>query len=426
MCVKEFIGFNCGHCALPTLRGCPIVSQSPHFPYCRYPAERPIIVTENCPSCARVVWNQRTLANEESHREMHYRLGREGCVFEGEKGGCETRFDIDIERELGGGGRQIQHAGYERMLAPGQMQIMEMPSGNAERSGGGAGATTMGRKVSKKDRRKSSREIEEAIARVEARFAAINMESSRHAAIEDALRSAGHAYGAAPGGPDNDPDLYAQQTLLDRASSLEMETDQQMSNYYHNPRNSSGLGNVYIGHQFGNGAVGHEALPENDSGPQLHEAHLPGERQDWVQNYIGTTKYYPGGEQFRGASWGEMIANVKYDPGSVVPRGPRAKQERSIRFRGAAQQFSSQMLPSNFSDPALGAPTVDGFHGGRSILSEGIGAAARQPEPYAPPADPLTSVNHPVFDGLNEYSPPNRPYRGPAIVNSDMASTGYT
>lgn len=353
MCVKEFIGFNCGHCALPTLRACPIASQSPHFPYCRFPAERPITVPENCPSCARVVWNQRTLANEESHREMHYRLGWEECVFEGERGGCETRFDIDIERELGGGGRQIRHVGYERVLAPGQMQI-ETSGGNAERIETGAGAATMRRKVTKNDRRKSSREIEEAIARVEARFAAMNMESSRRAMIEDTLRSAGQAYVAAPGRSDNDSELHAQQTLLDGASGLGMETEHQLSNY-HNPRNRSGPGqlpssdassphfgsqvppgNAYIGYQFGNEAGGHEALPEianldntkewNDSSRQLRADRLSGEQKDGVQNYIGTTKYYPGGEQYRGASWGEMIANVKHTPDSVVPRGPRVKQ----------------------------------------------------------------------------------------------------
>ncbi|OBT89943.1 hypothetical protein VE02_01538 [Pseudogymnoascus sp. 03VT05] len=449
MCVKEFIGFNCGHCALPTLRGCPIVSQSPHFPYCRYPAERPVIVPENCPPCARVVWNQRTLANEESHREMHYRLGREECVFEGEKGGCETRFDIDIERELGGGGRQIRHAGY--VFVPGQMQI-EAYGGNVERSEGGPGTTTMTRKVSRKDRRKSSREIEEAIARVEARFAAINMESTRRAAIEDALRSAGQAYVAVPGHSDNDTELHAQQTLLDGASVLRMETEHQMSNH-HNPKHRSAPvqlprtddssphfgsqvrpGNAYIGYQFGNEAVGHEALPgansnnakeENDSGRQLYAARLAGEQKVGVQNYTGTTKYYPDKEQYRNASWDETIPNVKYNPGSVVPRGPRAKQERSLQFRGAAQQFTSQMSPSNFTDLALEMDIgpVEGFHGGRSTLPEERGLAARRAEPHTPPTDPLAGVNHPEFDGVNEYSAPNRPYRGPAIVSSDMANT---
>ena len=352
MCVKEFIGFSCGHCALPTLRACPIASQSAHFPYCRYPAERPVQVPENCPSCARVVWNQRTLANEESHRELHYRLGREECVFDGEKGGCETRFDIDIEREGGGGRRQIRHAGYERVPAPEQMQI-ETSGGNADRSENGAGAATMRRKATRKDRRKSSREIEEAIARVEARFAAVNMESSRRAAIEDALRIAGQAYVAAPGRSDNDSKFHTQQTLLDGASGLRMANGHQMSNYRNSrsrcgsgpsPRSDAGSshfgfqvpsGNAYAGYLLGNEAVGHVALleetnlnntKEEDSDRQLHAARLSGARIDGVQNYIGTTKYYPGEEQYRGAPWGEMIANVKLMPDNVVPRGPRATQ----------------------------------------------------------------------------------------------------
>ncbi|OBT67519.1 hypothetical protein VE03_03775 [Pseudogymnoascus sp. 23342-1-I1] len=452
MCVKEFIGYNCGHCALPTLRGCPIASQSPHFPYCRYPAERPIPVPENCPSCARVVWNQRTLANEGSHREMHYRLGREECVFDSEKGSCETRFDIDIEREGGSGGRQIQHAGYERVLVPGQMQI-EASVWNAGRSESGAGVATMRRKVLKS--RKSSREIEEAIARVEARFAAINVESSRRAANEGALCSAGQTYVAAPDRPDNDPEPHTQQSLLGGTSGLRVETERRVS--YHNSMAKSGPGqlsssgassphfgfqaqpgNAYIGYQFGNETAGHEPLlettnlnsakVESDSGRQLDAARLLGERKGGVQNYIGTTKYYPGEEQYRGASLDEMIANVKYKPEGVVPRGPKDKQERSVQFRGAAQQFSSQIPPSNFPGPALGtnAPALADFRGSQSTLPEEISTSARRPEPHAPPTRPLRSDQHPVFDGINEYYPLNRPYRGPAIVSSDMANTGYT
>ncbi|KFY31076.1 hypothetical protein V493_01440 [Pseudogymnoascus sp. VKM F-4281 (FW-2241)] len=455
MCVKEFIGFNCGHCALPTLRACPIASQSPHFPYCRYPAERPIPLTENCPSCARVLWNQRTLANEESHREVHYRLGREECAFDSEKGSCETRFDIDIEKEGGGGGRQIRRAGHERVMEPVRMQI-EAHCGNAEISESGIGAAIVRRKVTKKDRRKSSREIEEAIARVEARFAAINMESSRQTAIEDALRSAGQDYVAAPSRSDNDPELHVQQTLLDSVGDLQMETEYQASNY-HSPKSISGPGqlsssdassphfgprlppgNAHIGYQFGNEAVGLEALPDrtnliktkdkNDSGRQVHAARLSGERKYGVQNYIGTTKYYPGEEQYRGAPWDVMIADVKYKPDSVVPRGPRAEQERSVGYQGAAQQSTSQMPPPNYSEPALrmNAPPVDDFHGSQSTLPEEIGAAARRPKSYDSQTDPPTSANYSVFDGVNEHSPLYRSYRGPAIVSSDMANTGYT
>lgn len=283
---------------------------------------------------------------------MHYRLGQKECVFEGEKGGCETRFNIDIEKEGGGGGRQVRHARYERVLVSGQMQI-ETPGGNVERGEGEAGAAiTMPHKVSKKDRRKSSKEIEEAIARVEARFAAVNMESSRRVAIGGALRSEGEAYMAASGNSDNDPELHAQGNLPDHPSGL--ETEHRKGNY-HNPRNRPGLGilsssdassshfepqaspgSAYNAYQFGNEAAGHEiylekTIPnntkeENDSGRLLHAARMSGERKYGVQNYIGTTKYYPGQDQYRGASWDDMVVNAKYKPDGVVPRGPRAKQ----------------------------------------------------------------------------------------------------
>lgn len=93
-------------------------------------------------------------------------------------------------------------------------------------------------------------------------------------------------------------------------------------------------------------------------------------------------------------------------------------RERNIQFRGAAQQFTSQMSPSNFSDPAPGmsAPPMDVFRDSQST------PAAAHALSTGPPA----SVSHPIFDGVNEYSPPNRPYRGPAIVSSDMANTGDT
>lgn len=65
------------------------------------------------------------------------------------------------------------------------------------------------------------------------------------------------------------------------------------------------------------------------------------------------------------------------------------------------------------------------FTSSESTPPEEISAAARQPEVNAIPAD-LQTVNHRASDGQNEYSPPNRPYQGPAIVSSDMANAGYT
>ncbi|KAJ5032761.1 uncharacterized protein L3040_009353 [Drepanopeziza brunnea f. sp. 'multigermtubi'] len=78
MCVKEFLGYNCGHCSFPYLRKCPITSQNDSYPACHFPAERPIYTNENCHSCARVVWNSRVLKEEEEHRARHY-MGECDC-----------------------------------------------------------------------------------------------------------------------------------------------------------------------------------------------------------------------------------------------------------------------------------------------------------------------------------------------------------
>ncbi|CZS94595.1 uncharacterized protein RAG0_04548 [Rhynchosporium agropyri] len=71
MCVKEFLGYNCGHCAMPYLRQCPLTSSNPTFPPCKFPAERPIFTNENCHPCSRVLWNAKVLADEEKHRKQH-------------------------------------------------------------------------------------------------------------------------------------------------------------------------------------------------------------------------------------------------------------------------------------------------------------------------------------------------------------------
>ncbi|KAI9053745.1 hypothetical protein LZ554_002696 [Drepanopeziza brunnea f. sp. 'monogermtubi'] len=85
MCVKEFLGYNCGHCSFPYLRKCPITSQNDSYPACHFPAERPIYTNENCHSCARVVWNSRILKEEEEHRARHY-MGECDCpvIFDAE------------------------------------------------------------------------------------------------------------------------------------------------------------------------------------------------------------------------------------------------------------------------------------------------------------------------------------------------------
>ncbi len=88
MCVKEFLGYNCGHYSTPYLRQCPITSSNPTFPACKFPAERPIFTNENCHPCARVLWNIKVLAEEEAHHERHR---RGDCD-------CSTIFDSE-ERE---------------------------------------------------------------------------------------------------------------------------------------------------------------------------------------------------------------------------------------------------------------------------------------------------------------------------------------
>ena len=83
MCVKDFYGYNCGHCSVPVLRQCPLSASNPHYPVCRFPAERPTITNELCHPCSRVVWNVKVLKEEEEHRILHL---QGGC-------GCEVIFD---------------------------------------------------------------------------------------------------------------------------------------------------------------------------------------------------------------------------------------------------------------------------------------------------------------------------------------------
>jgi hypothetical protein len=93
MCVKQFYGYTCGHCSIPTLIQCPLAASNPLFPTCSYPAERPIFTGTYCHPCFRVVWNIRVLKEEEEHRCRHLR----GECF------CEVRFEgEDRERHLRG------------------------------------------------------------------------------------------------------------------------------------------------------------------------------------------------------------------------------------------------------------------------------------------------------------------------------------
>lgn len=88
MCVKEFLGYNCGHCSIPQIIICPLSTQNPTYPLCQYPAERPIWTNEFCHPCSRVIWNIRVLQEEEEHKTKHE---RGECI-------CEVAFD-GAERE---------------------------------------------------------------------------------------------------------------------------------------------------------------------------------------------------------------------------------------------------------------------------------------------------------------------------------------
>ncbi|KAH8676643.1 hypothetical protein BGZ60DRAFT_261563 [Tricladium varicosporioides] len=83
MCIKQYLGYICGHCSIPELIRCPLTAQNSVYPPCHIPAERPIQTNENCHPCLRVLWNQKVLAEEEEHRQAHL---RNECL-------CEVVFD---------------------------------------------------------------------------------------------------------------------------------------------------------------------------------------------------------------------------------------------------------------------------------------------------------------------------------------------
>lgn len=85
MCVKEFLGYNCGHCSIPYLRKCPLSQSNDQYPTCQYPAERPIFTNEYCHPCSRVLWNIKVLKEEKEHWGRHQ---RGECA-------CEVIFDAE-------------------------------------------------------------------------------------------------------------------------------------------------------------------------------------------------------------------------------------------------------------------------------------------------------------------------------------------
>ncbi|KAH8602553.1 hypothetical protein B0O99DRAFT_696946 [Bisporella sp. PMI_857] len=117
MCVKEFYGYQCGHCSVPILRQCPLSASNPMYPVCEYPAERPIFVAEFCHPCSRVVWNAKVLAEEEKHRQRHFR-GECDCeiTFAGEdperRGRARAR-GRDKGKEVTNGEVVLYEGGYD-------------------------------------------------------------------------------------------------------------------------------------------------------------------------------------------------------------------------------------------------------------------------------------------------------------------------
>ncbi|KUJ22284.1 uncharacterized protein LY89DRAFT_762333 [Mollisia scopiformis] len=109
MCVKEFLGYNCGHCSIPYLRQCPLTESNEMYPPCKFPAERPIFTNENCHACARVLWNKKVLDEEAKHRELH------------ENGLCQCEVIFDSEER----GRRMRPRG-----AKGKGKLRELVGGN--------------------------------------------------------------------------------------------------------------------------------------------------------------------------------------------------------------------------------------------------------------------------------------------------------
>ena len=117
MCVKEFLGYNCGHCSVPVLRQCPLSASNPIFPVCKWPAERPIFTNEYCHACSRVVWNIKVLKDEEDHRERHL---RGECM-------CEVIFEGEDREE-----RIQPHGGKEKLKGKGKNDIQKESEGEGD------------------------------------------------------------------------------------------------------------------------------------------------------------------------------------------------------------------------------------------------------------------------------------------------------
>lgn len=304
-------------------------------------------VAENCPPCARVVWNQRTLASEEVHRDMHARLGRGACTFEGVRGWCEIRFDVDIERER----ERERWNGEVGEQKRGERVAVTIGEFERERIGR--------QKLPKKEWKRKNREIDEAIARVEARFAAVSVGIGRRATMEDEDNSEVQANsqqeGAAPEIERSSLEMRDEKMIRDGVRSEEdgnekfsFQVDRHLttSTGYRAGHSHAGRGfpsrpelptppSTYIGYQLYGELVRDGASPVNARLGDAKEARGSGGQTgatsplyvsgDLEQKNIGSAKYYPGEEQYEGAAWEEIVINAKHNKAarSAVPTGPR-------------------------------------------------------------------------------------------------------
>lgn len=136
MCVKEFFGYKCGHCSIPTLRQCPISASNPSFPICDYPAERPVFTDGYCHPCFRVLWNARVLEEEESHKQLHLR-GQCNCGTIFEEEGLEKRVRFMVGN---GKGKEVAENDYVGQ----EMEASSIHAGHGAGERNGAGGQIYG------------------------------------------------------------------------------------------------------------------------------------------------------------------------------------------------------------------------------------------------------------------------------------------
>jgi hypothetical protein len=298
------------------------------------------------------VWNQQTLAEEREHREMHIQAGREGCTAHAEGMVCEVKFDVDLERE---------ERGKERERGQGLREMDEGHGRGVER-----GRERPGRQRAQRlNEKRKKREIEEKIAIVEARFAAMSAKVGENSTAEtnggcvqgnqqrkDSSRT-NSTDGVVEGrdeissdaekqerGSDRDEDCSDQVsdhltpgTSADAGSSI-FHSVESSSNHHHDHRPAM----EYVGYMLDEKVVieGQHPIHEHVSKAKEEQNNNSGHGSQaasetasdfpdsFVQRYVSPVKYYPGEDQYERATWDEMIVNAKHN--KQPPKGPRALQ----------------------------------------------------------------------------------------------------